>query len=583
MRRYPEAIFIAATAAAMAACTTASPSHGVAPSERGAANPAYDVIIENGRVVDGTGTAWFYGDVALRGDRIAKIVRRGQLSQATARQRIDAKGMVVAPGFIDIQGQSGELFLSGDGRDVGKLTQGVTTEILGEAYTVAPVSALTLADAASDTNAVAMLRRFQGPRGFDAWLRAMQAHGISPNVGSFVGASTIREYGMGLHMGAAPADKLDSMRAAMRNGMEDGAFGLGSALIYPPGNYASTEELIEIAKAMSPYGGLYITHMRSEADRFLEGIDEAIRIGQEGHVPVEIYHLKAAGKRNWGKATQAIAKIDSARAAGMDVQADMYPYTAGGTGLAACLPPSASADGKLFDKLADSAQRAKIRADIAHPTTYAESLCEQSTPEGVLLTDFRNAANKKWAGHRLSEVMAASGKDWLSAVMDLLLTEHQDIGTIFFLMSEDNVALQLKQPWIKIGTDAEGPDPDSTTAFTHPRSYGIYPRILGKYVRDEHVLTLEDAIRKMSGAVAGRLLIRDRGLLREGMYADVVVFDPATIQEHSTYEKPSQASTGVREVFVNGVEVIRDGRHTGAKPGRVVRGPGWHAVVGKEQ
>lgn len=567
----------------MAACTTASPSHGVAPSERGAASAAYDVIIENGRVVDGSGNAWFYGDVALRGDRIAKIVRRGQLAQATARQRIDAKGMVVSPGFIDIQGQSGELFLSGDGRDVGKLTQGITTEILGEAYTVAPVSALTIADAASDTNAVAMLRRFQGPHGFDAWLRAMQAHGISPNVGSFVGASTIREYGMGLHMGAAPAEKLDSMRAAMRNGMEDGAFGLGSALIYPPGNYASTEELIEVAKAMSPYGGLYITHMRSEADRFLEGIDEAIRIGQEGHVPVEIYHLKAAGKRNWGKAPQAIAKIDSARAAGMDVQADMYPYTAGGTGLAACLPPSASADGKLFEKLADSAQRAKIRADIAHPTTYAESLCEQATPEGVLLTDFRSADNKKWAGHRLSEVMAAGGKDWLGAVMDLLLTEHQDIGTIFFLMSEDNVALQLKQPWIKIGTDADGPDPDSTTAFTHPRSYGTYPRILGKYVRDEHVLTLEDAIRKMSGAVAGRLLIRDRGLLREGVYADVVVFDPATIQERSTYEKPNQASTGVREVFVNGVEVIRDGRHTGAKPGRVVRGPGWHAVVGKEQ
>jgi N-acyl-D-amino-acid deacylase len=411
----------------------------------------------------------------------------------------------------------------------------------------------------------------------------MQAHGISPNVGSFVGASTIREYAMGLRMGGAPAAQMDSMRAAMRRGMEDGAFGLGSALIYPPGNYASTEELIEISKAMSPYGGLYITHMRSEADRYLEALDEAMRIGKEGNVPVEIYHLKAAGKRNWGKAAQAVAKIDSARAAGLDVQANMYPYTAGGTGLAACLPPSASADGKLFENLADSAKRAKIRQDIAHPTTYAESLCELATPEGVLLTAFRNPANKKWAGHRLSEVMAANGKDWQDAVMDLLLTEHQDIGTIFFLMSEDNVAMQLKQPWIKIGTDAEGPDPDSTTEFTHPRSYGTYPRILGKYVRDEHVLTLEDAIRKMSGAVADRLLVRDRGLLREGMYADVVVFDPATIQEHSTYEKPNQGSTGVREVFVNGVEVIRDGKHTGAKPGRVVRGPGWHTTLGKEQ
>jgi N-acyl-D-amino-acid deacylase len=580
-RRFRDTMILAAAAALAAACTSTPRSASESPTP--AADGAYDVIIVNGRVVDGSGNAWFYGDVALRGDKIVRVVRRGQLGDAHATKRIDATGMVVAPGFIDIQGQSGDLFLRGDGRDVGKLTQGVTTEILGEAYTVAPVSALTLADNASDTAAVAILRRFKGPHGFDAWLRAMQAHGISPNVGSFVGASTIREYAMGLRMGGAPAAQMDSMRAAMRRGMEDGAFGLGSALIYPPGNYASTEELIEISKAMSPYGGLYITHMRSEADRYLEALDEAMRIGKEGNVPVEIYHLKAAGKRNWGKAAQAVAKIDSARAAGLDVQANMYPYTAGGTGLAACLPPSASADGKLFENLADSAKRAKIRQDIAHPTTYAESLCELATPEGVLLTAFRNPANKKWAGHRLSEVMAANGKDWQDAVMDLLLTEHQDIGTIFFLMSEDNVAMQLKQPWIKIGTDAEGPDPDSTTEFTHPRSYGTYPRILGKYVRDEHVLTLEDAIRKMSGAVADRLLVRDRGLLREGMYADVVVFDPATIQEHSTYEKPNQGSTGVREVFVNGVEVIRDGKHTGAKPGRVVRGPGWHTTLGKEQ
>jgi N-acyl-D-amino-acid deacylase len=580
-KRFRGSMIIAAAALFVAGCGSTPRSSSEAPSP--GAGSEYDVIIVNGRVVDGSGNAWFYGDVALRGDKIVRVVRRGQLGDAHAAKRIDATGMVVAPGFIDIQGQSGDLFLRGDGRDVGKLTQGVTTEILGEAYTVAPVSALTLADNASDTTSVAILRKFQGPHGFDAWLRAMQAHGISPNVGSFVGASTIREYAMGLHMGAAPAAQMDSMRAAMRRGMEDGAFGLGSALIYPPGNYASTEELIEISKAMSPYGGVYITHMRSEADRYLEALDEAMRIGKEGNVPVEIYHLKAAGKRNWGKAAQAVAKIDSARAAGLDVQANMYPYTAGGTGLAACLPPSASADGKLLENLADSAKRAKIREDIAHPKSYAESLCELATPEGVLLTAFRNPDNKKWAGHRLSEVMAASGKDWISAVMDLLLTEHQDIGTIFFLMSEDNVAMQLKQPWIKIGTDAEGPDPDSTKEFTHPRSYGTYPRILGKYVRDEHVLTLEDAIRKMSGAVADRLLIRDRGLLREGMFADVVVFDPATIQEHSTYENPNQGSTGVREVFVNGVEVVRDGKHTGAKPGRVVRGPGWKGAEGKEQ
>lgn len=545
---------------------------------------AYDVVIANGRIVDGSGNAWFYGDVAIRGDRIVRIARRGELDSTPTRRRMNAAGMVVAPGFIDIQGQSGGQFLAGDGRDVGKLTQGVTTEILGEAYTAAPVSEMTIADIApGGAAAVASARRFQGPHGFDAWLRAMQAHGISPNVGSFVGASTIREYAMGLHMGVATGAALDSMRIVMRQGMEDGAFGLGSALIYPPGNYASTAELVEVAKAMAPYGGLYITHMRSEADKLLEGMDEAILIGTEARVPVEIYHLKAAGKRNWSKAPEMIAKIDSARAAGVDVQADMYPYTAGGTGLAACLPPWASADGKLFQNLADSVMRAKIRAEIAHPTSYWESLCEQATPEGVLLTAFRRPENGKWAGSRLSAIMAASGNSWLDTVMDLLRSEQRDIGTIFFLMSEDNVKMQLSQPWMKIGTDAEGPDPDSTTRFVHPRSYGTYPRILGKYVRDEHVLTLEDAIRKMTGAVADRLLIHDRGLLRPGMYADVVVFDPAKIQEHSTYERPNQVSTGVLEVFVNGVEVIRDGRHTGAKPGRVVRGPGWRAPAASEQ
>jgi dihydroorotase/N-acyl-D-amino-acid deacylase len=561
-------------AAGVAGCAAAS------SGKPGSASPAeapYDVVIVNGKIVDGSGNAWFYGDVGIRGDRIAAIARRGAFGNAPARQRIDAAGMVVAPGFIDIQ--SGGPYLTGDGRDVGKLTQGVTTEIMGEAYTGAPISELTLADlAAQGPGAVASAQRFTGVHGFDAWLRAMQAHGISPNVGSFVGASTLREYAMGMHMGAATGAPLDSMRVAMRHAMEDGAFGLGSALIYPPGNFAGTDELIEIAKAMAPYGGIYITHMRSEADQVLEGMDEAIRIGVEGGVPVEIYHLKAAGTRNWSKERSMIAKIDSARAAGLDLQATMYPYTAGGTGLAACLPPSASADGKLFQNLADPAARARIRAEVAHPTSYWESLCEQATPEGVLLAGLRSPANLQWSGHRLSEVAAAMQKDWLDAVMDLLLAEHRDIGTIYFLMSEDNVTLQLKQPWMVIGTDASGQDPDSAKGLAHPRSYGTYPRILGHYVRDEHVILLEDAIRKMTGAVAERLLIPDRGLLRPGMYADVVVFDPATIQEHSTYERPHQLSTGVQQVFVNGVQVIRDGRHTGAKPGRIVRGSAWRGA-----
>jgi dihydroorotase/N-acyl-D-amino-acid deacylase len=522
-------------------------------------------------VVDGAGNAWFYGDVAIRGDRIVKIVRRGSSQPLNARKRIDATGMIVAPGFIDIQGAGN--YVSGDGRNVSKVTQGITTEIFGEAYTAAPISELSLENATPAAAAAA--RQFMGPHGFNAWLTAMESHGISNNVGSFVGASTLRTYGMGMHMGAADPKAMDAMRTAMRNAMEDGAFGLGTALIYPPGNYASTEELIEIAKVMAPYGGIYITHMRSEADQVLEAMDEAIRIGKEGGVPVEIYHLKAAGVGNWKKEAAMISKIDSARATGFDVQANMYPYTAGGTGLAACLPPSASADGKLFANINDPEARAKIRAEVAKPTSFWESLCEQATPQGVMVAGLRDPALQKFSGKRLAEISAAMGKDWLDTVMELLRTEKRDIGTMYFLMNEDNVKLQLKQPWMKIGTDAAGSDPDSTRALAHPRSYGTYPRILGKYVRDEQVIPLEDAVRKMTSAVAERLLISDRGLLRPGMYADVVVFDPRRIQENSTYEKPLQLSTGMHVVLINGVEVVRDGRHTGAKPGRIVRGSAW--------
>jgi dihydroorotase/N-acyl-D-amino-acid deacylase len=541
----------------------------------------YDVVITNGRIVDGTGNPWFYGDVAIRGDRIVAIARGGTLANQPARRRIDATGMVVSPGFIDIQSGGGG-FLGGDGRSVGKVTQGVTTEIMGEAYTAAPISELTIGGRAGDRPANDAARRFMGPHGFDTWLRAMQANGVTPNVGSFVGASTLREYGMGLRMGDATGAPLDSMRGAMARAMEDGAFGLGSALIYPPGNYASTEELIAIAKAMAPYGGLYITHMRSEADKVLEGMDEAFRIGKEGGVPVEIYHLKAAGTANWAKMPAMIAKIDSARAAGLDVQANMYPYTAGGTGLAACFPPRFDADGKLKERLADQAQRKAIREEFAHPTSYWESLCEQATPQGVLLTTLRAPQNQRWSGKRLSDVAAGTGKDWLEALMDLVLTEPGGIGTIYFLMSEDNVKLALRQPWMKIGTDASGQDPDSARGMTHPRAYGTYAKILGQYVRDEKVIPLEDAVRKMSGAVAERLLIGDRGLLRPGMYADVVVFDPATVAERSTYERPHQLSIGVHEVFINGTEVVRDGRHTGAKPGRIVRGHAWKGTTSSQ-
>lgn len=555
------------------ACSQAAGTSRTAATPDGA---AYDVVITGGRIVDGTGNAWFYGDVGLRDGHIARISARGSLANAQAGKRVDATGMVVAPGFIDIQGQSGYAFLFGDGRNVGKLVQGVTTEILGEGSTPAPVNNLTVGDEEFQDSTVARtINSFRGEHGFDMWLRSMEKHGISSNVGSFVGAGTIREYGMGMRQGAATGATLDSMRAAVRRAMADGAFGMASALIYPPNNYASTEELIEESKVMSPFGGVYITHMRSEADTYLEAIDEAMRIGREGHVPVEIYHLKAAGKANWPKGPRAIAKIDSARAAGLDVQADMYPYTAGGTGLTACLPPWSAADGKLFANLADPATRAKIKAETQHKTFDWENLCDQATPEGVLITALHSPAWKNYSGKRLSDIATAYGKDWIETAMDMILAEHNRVETIFFIASEENIKLQLAQPWMKIGTDAGGHDPDSTKSLVHPRSYGTYPRILGKYVRDERVLTLEDAVRKMSAAVAERLFIKDRGTLREGMFADVVVFDPATIAEHGTYDKPNQLATGVRNVFVNGIEVVHDGKHTGAKPGRVVRGPGW--------
>ncbi|HYD51633.1 MAG TPA: D-aminoacylase [Gemmatimonadaceae bacterium] len=557
-----------AVLALLAACARA-PRTGVSPEGE------YDLIIEHGRVVDGTGSAWFHGDVAVRGDRIARIAPAGVLRGARARTRLDARGMVVAPGFIDIQGQSTGALTTGDGRVVSKVSQGITTEILGEGSTPAPLSAAMLAADGADAE---LRRRFASARGFDAWLRAMEAHGTSPNVGSFVGAGTIRQFGMGMAMGAAPAAAIDSMRAALRRAMEDGAFGLASALIYPPGNFVSTQELTEVAKAMAPYGGVYITHMRSEADQLLESIDEAIRIGRDAGVAVEIYHLKAGGERNWPKIPQAIAKIDSARAAGLDVQADMYPYTAGATGLTACLPPWASADGKLFDNLADSATRARIRAEVLQPTTSWENLCELSTPQNVLISALRQQANRAWSGKRLAEIAAGTNRHWVDAAMDLILSERRRVETTFFMMSEDNVRLQLRQPWMKFGTDASGHDPDSARNLVHPRAYGTYPRILGRYVREERVLPLEDAVRKMSSAVATRLSIADRGVLREGMHADIVVFDPATIGDRATYEQPHQLSSGMRDVLVNGTFVIRDGRHTNAKPGRVVRGPG-HRVA----
>ncbi len=516
--------------------------------------------------MDGTGNAWFPGDLAIRGDRIVRVTPPGMLRAAPATRRIQAAGLVVAPGFIDIQSHSRGAFLGdGDGRVVSKVTMGVTTEIMGEASTNAPVPV------GNERPGEA----FSGPRAFDAWVRAMEDHGASVNFGSFVGATTIRVLAQGQAMGAATEAELEVMREAVRNAMEDGAFGIGSALIYPPGNFAGTDELVEINRAAAPYGGVYITHLRSEADYFLEAIDEAIEIGTRAGVPVEIFHLKAGGRRNWHKAALAVAKIDSARAAGVDIQANMYPYTAGGTGLTACFPPWASADGALFENLADIEARAKIRAEIEIQTEEWENLCSLATPEGVLLLGLRKPENRRYRGRRLSEVAAEMGKDWIETAFDLVLDERQRIGTIYFMMSEENVAMQIGQPWIKFGTDAGGMDPERATGLSHPRAYGTFARILGKYVREEGATTLEEAVRKMSSAVATRLHIEDRGLLKEGFFADVVVFDPERVADRATYDEPHQLSDGIVHVLVNGVAVVDGGKHTGAFPGRPVRGPGW--------
>ncbi len=545
--------------------------------------PGWDVLIRGGRIVDGTGNPWFYGDLALREDRIAVIAPAGTLDAAHAGEVVDATGHVVSPGFVDIQSHSLVPLLT-DPRSLSKVKQGVTTEIMGEGSTPSPFGGRI--DEPFDSG----LERRMGATAyaewdalgrtwerFGDWLRDLERRRLSVNFGSFIGGGTVREYGKGMDMGPASAEELQTMRDVLDQAMRDGAFGIATALIYPPGAYAGFDELVTLLEVVAAHNGIHITHVRSEEARLLEGIDEAIALSRQTGVITEIYHLKAAGRKNWHKMPQAITMIDRARADGIDVTVDMYPYEAAGTGLASCLPYWASEGGQFYQNLADPEIRARLREEMADENSDWENLGLAAGPEGILVAGITNPEIIKYRGWRVSEIAADRGQDWRDTVLDLLAIEGANIFTMYFVMSEDNLRLQLKQPWIRVATDAGGVDPEWAEPLgpTHPRAYGTYPRVLAKYVREEGVITIEDAVRKMSSSVCDRLGLRDRGLLREGLKADVIVFDPATIQDHSTWTDTHQLSTGVRDMWVNGGRVLRDGEHTGATPGEWVKGPGY--------
>lgn len=536
-----------------------------------------DLLIRGGKVIDGSGNPWFYGDVLVSGDKIVDVLPAGQFRPENADSVVDATGMIVCPGFIDIQSHSIRPLMR-DGRCLSKITQGVTTEIMGEGWTPAPFGGRLESPipGARDGYLAEWEERARGWTRFRDWLEAMTERGVSPNIGSFLGGGTLRQYAKGMAMGKADAEELNVMRRVMAEAMEDGAFGVSFALIYPPDAYMDTDEIVEVCKVVAQHHGVYITHMRSEANQFIEALEETLEIGRRSGAAVEVYHLKAAGRDNWHKIPRVIEMFNEARAEGIDVTADMYPYVASGTGLSSCLPPWSEADGKLYDNLADPELRAKIRAEVLAPAGDWEAMLHEAGPEGVLPVGFAREEHKQYVGHRLDAIAQMRGQEPVDAIMDLLLAERQRIFTMYFGMSEENVALQLQQPWNKVSTDAGGLDPEwaAEGGPTHPRAYGTYPRVLGKYVREEGVLTWEDAIRKMTSAVADRLSLRDRGSLRAGCQADIVVFDPETVSDRSTFENPHQLSVGIRDVVVNGVRVLADSQHTGALPGQIVDGPG---------
>ena len=535
--------------------------------------PAYDVVIRGGTVYDGTGAPGVRADVAIAGDRVAAV---GDLSAAGGRMEVDAEGMAVAPGFINMLSWATESLIE-DGRSQSDIRQGVTLEVFGEGSSMGPLS----------DSMKALSRSQQGDIRYEIewttlgeYLEYLERRGVAPNVASFIGATTVRVHELGYDDRAPTTAELDRMRGLVRQAMEEGALGVGSSLIYAPAFYAGTDELIAFAREAGRYGGMYISHMRSEGNALLEAVDELITIAREADVPAEIYHLKAAGSENWDKLDRVIEKVEAARAEGLRITTDMYTYTAGATGLDAAMPPWVQEGGlqEWRRRLQDPETRARVLEEMRTPTDEWESLyLLAGDPERVLLVGFKQDSLKYLTGKTLAEVAGTRGTSPEEAAMDLVVADDSRVGTVYFLMSEDNVRKQVRLPWMSFGSDAGSLATEGVflRSNPHPRAYGNFARLLGRYVRDEGLIPLEEAIRRLTSLPAGNLGIRERGELREGSYADVVVFDPTRVNDHATFEEPHRYATGVRDVWVNGERVLADGEHTGAVPGRVVRGRGW--------
>jgi N-acyl-D-amino-acid deacylase len=532
----------------------------------------YDLILRGGTIYDGSGGKPFAGDVAVNGDRIAAV---GALGNAKGKTEIDAKGLAVSPGFVNMLSWATESLLV-DGRAQSDIRQGVTLEVMGEGGSMGPLNDAMKKETVEQ----------QGDIKYDVtwttlgeYLDQLAARGIAPNVASFVGATTVRIHEVGYANRPPTAEELARMRKLVDQAMEEGALGVGSSLIYAPAFYAGTDELVALCEEAAKYGGMYISHMRSEGNRFLEALDELIEISRRAKLPAEVYHLKAGGQQNWGKLGAAIKKIEDARASGLKITADMYTYTAGATGLDASMPPWVQEGGldAWIARMKDPATRAKVKKEMETPTDAWENFFVAAGPEKILLVAFKNDKLKPLTGKTLAEVAKMRGTSPAETAMDLVIEDDSRVGTVYFLMSEDNVRRQISLPWLSFGSDAEAPATEGVflKSNPHPRAYGNFARVLAKYVRDEKVIPLEEAIRKLTSLPSGNLKIRDRGLLKEGYFADLAIFDAAKIQDHATFDKPHQYATGMRHVFVNGVQVLKDGEPTGAAAGRVVRGPGW--------